>query len=68
MYSVKNSAPTTHATRFSISITATIKLLAVLSMIAAVPVALYVRVDSKSSKTAISSRPEAQWALPHTKE
>src|SRR5258705_11440868 len=54
MYPVKNAIRQTHVTLFPMTARASIKLLTVCLVIAAVPLALYVRVDSKASKTAVT--------------
>src|SRR6185295_562499 len=56
MYPVKNPARDTRRT-FTLAAWAIIKLAAACLVTAAVPIALHVRVDSKSSKTAINSKP-----------
>jgi hypothetical protein len=54
MYPVKNPTPKTRAKLFPITARASIKLVILCLVIAAVPVALYVRVDSKDSKAAVT--------------
>src|SRR6185312_13404757 len=57
MYPVKNPARDTRPRTFTSAARATLKLAVLCLVTAAVPVALYVRVDSKGSKTAINSKP-----------
>ena len=57
MYPVKNPIRQTRVALFPTTAKTSIKWLAVCLLMAAVPAALFVRVDSKSSKTAINSKP-----------
>jgi len=55
MYAVKKVTRPTRFTFFSITAIAKIKLLAIGLLVASVPLALYVRVDSKNTKTSLPS-------------